>query len=149
MISGMRRLSGNRQNCSLYIRLFADELQSIKDAAAREGESVSEYVRSCVLASVEPGMNDKPKTVRMKEIPAPARAYQSEDPLPTFVPNVMPPIAQPDKEWSETDKMIARKNAHALGCECIYCDRIREMFKEKKPAAAPAEKKIPPKKRKR
>jgi hypothetical protein len=45
----MRRLSGNRQNCSLYIRLFSDELESIKQAAALEKKSVSEYVRARVL----------------------------------------------------------------------------------------------------
>jgi hypothetical protein len=46
----MRRLSGNRQDVSLYIRMFADELESIKAAAASEGKTVSEYVRARVLS---------------------------------------------------------------------------------------------------
>jgi Mobilization protein NikA len=126
MISGMRRLSGNRQNCSLYIRLFEDELQSIKDAAAAEGKTVSEYVRARVL--------DNRANVPAAHVPDPPAEIGA-------------PIVEAS-EWSEIDRTAARKNSHPLGCTCMYCDRIREMFKEKKPAA-PADKKTPPKKRKR
>jgi hypothetical protein len=87
-----------------------------------------------------------------KNSPAHNNDTVREDPLANL--RETPPVIEeqggdPDGEWSEVDRTAARKNSHQLGCDCLYCDRIREMFKEKKPAAAPAEKKTPPKKRKR
>jgi uncharacterized protein (DUF1778 family) len=43
-----------RQGAILHIRLFTDELESIKTAAAAEGKTVSEYVRARVLQDHPP-----------------------------------------------------------------------------------------------
>jgi hypothetical protein len=61
------------------------------------------------------------------------------------------PHEENSSEWSESEQTIARKMGHPLGHDCVFCNRMRAMMKPKaeKPAAAPAEKKTPPKKRKR
>jgi hypothetical protein len=91
MISGMRRLSGNRQNRSLYIRLFEDELESIKTAAAREEKTVSEYVRARVL-------DNRPNVPAARVPDPPAETVQ---PIAVQSSAKERPAAREKKPWKE------------------------------------------------
>jgi len=41
------------------------------------------------------------------------------------------PASQADFN-SEIDATVARKTAHEIGCDCIYCKRVRNLLKPKK-----------------
>ena len=98
----MRRPSNSvRQTGVLHIRLFEDELQSIKDAAASEGKTVSEYVRARVLVE---------KTVPYPNVPAESTPYHADTPLPTFIPDVkQPKVEKQRKPWKEVKAPAGKK----------------------------------------
>jgi hypothetical protein len=109
------------------------ELLTIQNAATAAGISVSAWIRRQLLP--------EPSPVPAAHIPVDSLTSQN-DPLPIPQSVDSPPLALKEKKGFSTqvknseknklrhahDELIARKNAHKLGCDCIHCERMRRMM---------------------
>jgi hypothetical protein len=94
MVRGMRRpLDRVRQSTVLNVRMFSYELQSIRDAAAGENRTVSEYVRAHVLQGISgivPTKSVSTASVRQEDPPIAVQSSAKER-----------PAAREKKPWKE------------------------------------------------
>jgi uncharacterized protein (DUF1778 family) len=110
------RTAVRKQEKYLAVRCFTEEMETIRNAAKQAGVSMSEYVRTKLLADLQP-------------IPSQSQAIPlSQSSSEQIFTATNHSAKETAARRSQIDSAAARKFGHEVGCACIECSRYRRMF---------------------
>ena len=135
----LERLERRKQNVSMRIRLFSEELAELKNRAVQCGKTLSDYVREKCLAET---VSQSSSTVS-----GPALSFEGneqvcesfsiEDSLEdgrarkthANVPRIAVKSSVNSREvGTESDRQVSLRTGHKNVCVCFACRRLREML---------------------
>jgi len=115
-----------KQETYLAVRCFREELQTVKNAARAANQSMSEYVRTKLLADL-----------LLIPSQSPAIPLSESKSKQTFTP-ANHSTEKNAARANQIDSAATRKFGHDLGCQCIECSRYRRMFGKPSANVSPA-----------
>src|ERR1700687_349333 len=121
-----RRTVVRKQETYLAVRCFREELQTVKNAARAANQSMSEHVRTKLLADLLP--------IESLSLANPIPVSESEQTFTSTNTSAKETAARAN----QIDSAAARKFGHEVCCQGIECSRYRRMFGKPSANVSPA-----------